>query len=127
MTHAVALLHTLRLLEVELQQSGARVDRARVEALLHADFVEFGYSGRRYSRAEMLDRLSPEALPADIHSQDFALRLLAPGIALLTYRSFHQAPDGQAHRHSLRASIWQCTDDGWQLCFHQGTPATAFP
>ncbi len=126
MTTAARLLQTLRSLEAALQQPDVRADRPRVDALLHADYVEFGYSGRRYSRAEILERLASETAPADIRSQDFALRLLAPDVVLLTYRSFHRSPDKQAARHSLRASIWQLTEHGWQICFHQGTPTDPF-
>jgi hypothetical protein len=32
--------------------------------------------------------------------------------------------DGMLERHALRASIWKCSPDGWQIVFHQGTPTT---
>jgi hypothetical protein len=51
---------------------------------------------------------------------------LTEALALLTYRSAHVAGDGTLERHTLRASLWERTEQGWQLRFHQATPAAAF-
>jgi hypothetical protein len=48
---------------------------------------------------------------------------LGSEIALLTYRSAHLLPDGSLTDHTLRSSLWSCSEVGWQLRFHQGTPA----
>jgi hypothetical protein len=103
----------------------AAQDRRRMEMLLHPDFVEFGRSGTRYSRADVLKEFGPEsALPA-IHSEDFHMVMLADGVALLTYASAHLDACRNTHRHTLRSSIWVLTDVGWQMRFiHQGTPTS---
>jgi hypothetical protein len=51
----VMLLEELRSLETELHTIEARRKRQRMEMLLHPDFVEFGRSGRRYTRADSLN------------------------------------------------------------------------
>jgi hypothetical protein len=111
----------LRALEIELQQPAVRADAARLDALLHPEFTEFGRSGTVHSRASMFAHLAAETTPAAIVADDFALRRLGPAVALLNYRSAHRAPDGTLTRHTLRTSIWVHTAAGWQMSFHQGT------
>jgi hypothetical protein len=126
---AEALLDALRALEVALHRPTVRADRARMEALLHADFVEFGRSGRVWTREATLDEFSGADAAArgpTIHAQDFDLHVLADDLALLSYRSAHVDADGAKHRWTLRASLWQRGSDGaWRLRFHQGTPTEA--
>ena len=50
-------------------------------------------------------------------------RVLGPASALLTYRAAHRQPDGSLTRHTLRSSVWRLEAEGWQLFYHQGTPA----
>ncbi len=120
------LLDELCALEVELHQGATRADRVRMNALLHADFVEFGRSGTVWTRAATLDEFgSPGAAAAPrIHADHFELQRLGVELALLTYRSAHVAAHGALDRHTLRSSLWHRTAQGWQLRFHQGTPVT---
>jgi hypothetical protein len=126
---AEQLMAALRALEVELHRTSTRADRARMNALLHEDFVEFGRSGTLWTRAATLDEFGgPDAVVdgPTIHAQDFELRTLTDHLALLTYRSAHVDTQGRRHRWTLRSSLWQCTPAGtWQLRFHQGTPTDA--
>jgi hypothetical protein len=117
------LIRHLRALEVELHHPGTRSSRERLDALLHPDFNEIGRSGRPYDRATVLDFLAAQATHAPIESDAFALVLLAPQVALLTYRSAHRQPDGTRDLHTHRSSIWQEDAAGWRLRYHQGTPA----
>jgi hypothetical protein len=118
------LLAVLRALELELHQPKTRHDGARLGALLHDDFSEFGYSGNAYSRVDILARLPLEAVSAVVAADRFELARLGSNLALLTYRSAHILPDGRHERHSLRSSIWEYTDSAWQMRFHQGTPTS---
>ncbi|NUA30119.1 nuclear transport factor 2 family protein [Cupriavidus basilensis] len=122
----IDLLPLLRQLETELHRPAARGDRHRLDALLHDDFLEFGRSGGIYTKADTLDQLPTEAASGTIRAQDFSLRPLAPGVAMLNYRSACQQPDSRLERHTLRTSIWTLTDKGWQMSFHQGTPTDPF-
>jgi hypothetical protein len=124
----VEMRDALIALEVELHRGATRADRARMQALLHPDFIEFGRSGTVWTREATLGEFSePDAAanaPA-IHADAFELLELADGLALLTYRSAHLAPDGTRSRFTLRSSLWQRGASGWQLRFHQGTPTEA--
>jgi len=117
------LLAHLQELEVELHHPGTRCSRARLDALLHPDFDEVGRSGRTYDRKTVLDFLASQGEHPRVESDGFRLVLLAPGVALLTYRSAHRDADGPLHLHSHRSSIWMKDPIGWRLRFHQGTPA----
>jgi hypothetical protein len=117
------LLEALKALEVELHQGTTRANRARMDALLHADFIEFGRSGTVWTRQATLDEFGAggEGAPR-IQADRFKLHALDDILALLTYRSAHLNADGSCHRHTLRSSLWQRSAHGWQLRFHQGTP-----
>jgi hypothetical protein len=115
------LLEELRTLETDLHRDETRRNRKRMERLLHPDFIEFGRSGRRYTRADVLEEFGADSVLPDIHSRDFDLVVLGEGVALLTYLSAHM---NNPHRHTLRSSIWVRTAAGWQIRFHQGTPTT---
>jgi hypothetical protein len=119
------LLKELRSLETELHTIEARRNRQRMETLLHPDFVEFGRSGRRYTRTDILNEFGPTNVLPTVRSGSFDLAVLAEGIALLTYASAHEDADGKQSRHTLRSSVWVCTEIGWQIRFHQGTPTAA--
>lgn len=112
----------LQALEVKLHTPAARRNHARLNTLLHADYLEFGRSGQSYTKAEVLDTLPLEANPANIRADNFELRTLGAETALLTYLSWQVLSDGTHERHTLRTSIWQLTKQGWQMRFHQGTP-----
>ena len=116
------LLKTLVDLETELFGPDARRNRARLEALLHPAFCEIGRSGRVHTRADVLDELPKEQTTPTIHARDFALTTLAEDVLLLTYRSAQASNTGALERHTLRASIWKRSPNGWQIVFHQATP-----
>ena len=44
--------------------------------------------------------------------------MLAPSIALLTYRIAREA---KPPVHTLRSSVWKRTKGQWQMIFHQAT------
>lgn len=123
---AAELLATLRNLEVSLHQPAVRSDRVKLGDLLHTQFREFDRSGAEHAREDVL--LEFESSPPSYHvwSQDFRVEELAPGVALLTYRSAHLCADGRLDRHTNRASVWQRTSSGWKMRFHQGTPTKEF-
>ena len=119
------LLHRLTQLEVLLHQNNVRHDAAQVASLLHDEFIEFGRSGRTYTKIDQVTSLAQEP-PLQIWAQDFLLKPLADDVCLLTYRSAQMAKTGQLERFSLRSSLWKRTDQGWQIIFHQGTPTEPF-
>jgi len=116
------LLAHLQALEIELHRPAARGDASRLDALLHPDFLEFGRSGRVYTKTQILSSLPSAAQHVPLAADDFVVRRLADDVALLTYRSAPALPDGTPQATTLRSSIWQRTAAGWQMRFHQGTP-----
>ena len=96
-----------------------RFDRPHIERVLHADFTEFGASGRTYTRADIV--ATPE-IPFETRRPlpDFEARELTDAVVLLTYVS--DVDYGDFVVTANRTSIWIRTPAGWQLCHHQGTP-----
>ncbi|HLJ77836.1 MAG TPA: DUF4440 domain-containing protein [Acidobacteriaceae bacterium] len=109
------IVDELRLLEERLLDPEVRRDRAAVASLLASEFVEYGSSGCVFTRDQILELLAAEE-PLQIGMADFAARLLAPHVALATWRA--SRPDGA---QSLRSSVWIRRDGRWQMLFHQGT------
>ena len=102
-------------LELRLQNSAMRGDSKVLDGLISDDFLEFGASGRIWTKAEVVTDLVAEPAAA-IKSENFNCRFLCPGLALLTYVS--DSPRGK----TLRCSLWRLENDTWRIVFHQGTP-----
>jgi hypothetical protein len=118
-----SLLHELQALEVELHHPGVRCSRERLEQLLHPEFHEVGRSGRIYDRDTIVGYLAAQASPPAVASDAFALLVIDARAALLTYRSAHVEQGNRLVNHTLRSSLWLESRVGWQLRYHQGTPA----
>ena len=92
--------------------------RADFERMTVPDFWEVGASGRRYSRDYVLAELE-RRYAGEYHDRwetaDFHGRRLSHEAYLLTYTLF------QGKRQTRRATIWQRTEAGWKIVFHQGT------
>lgn len=89
------------------------------ENMMHADFWEIGASGRRYSRDYVLAELERrhQHPTEDIwETTGFHCRMLAPDVYLLTYMLIQDKI-----RKTRRATLWQRTEVGWKIMFHQGT------
>lgn len=113
-------------LEEQLLRPEVRRSAEAVGDLLAEGFVEFGSSGRVYSREEVLEALRCEA-PMQRALTDFEATILAPDVVLVTYRTVRTGRAVRTGRRevspSLRSSIWQRIDGRWQMRFHQGTVA----
>jgi predicted enzyme related to lactoylglutathione lyase len=103
----------LTALERAMWDASTRGDRSWMDAHLTEDFTEFGFSGRAYDRADILD--TPVGT-IDATLADMEVRPVGRDAALVTYRS--QQPRGAANR----ASVWRRADGRWRMAFHQGTP-----
>lgn len=85
------------------------------------EYWEVGASGRRYSRAFILAwaKQSPthfvDANESGWQMSEFGLRRLGPDTYLLTYTL------DQAGRRTRRSTIWQQSEAGWRILYHQGT------
>jgi len=93
--------------------------RSDFEAMTADSFWEVGASGRRYSRESVLDAVEQRfsAPHADVwETSDFHCHQLAKSVYLLTYTLIQDST-----RVTRRATIWQKSDDGWKILYHQGT------
>lgn len=115
--HSDNMLAThLQELEESLLQSSARKPEL-VSQLLSDEFVEFGSSGRTFTKGQVIASLHAEP-PVKCTATEFDFKLLAPQTALITYRACrHSEPPV----FSIRSSIWQQRNGQWQMVFHQGT------
>ena len=114
----------LRELEEHLLTAEGRASTATVDALLADDFVEFGSSGMAFEKQDVIEALAEEG--ADGHEYqritgDWAVRDLAEGVALVTYRVTSNDLTEGSSLTSLRSSIWKRFDGSWRMVFHQGT------
>ncbi len=113
----------LEALESELHHPGIRVSRERLEQLLHPEFTEVGRSGRQYTRETVIAHLAAQTTQPDVVAKNYYAKVVSPGVALLTYESAQRGPDGTLVLAALRSSVWLQSECGWQLVYHQGTPA----
>lgn len=93
-------------------------------ALLAEDFLEFGSSGRVWDRKTILETV-PSEEPFRWSIEDCVVRLLAPGVALPSYRLSVGPLEGTEVRTTLRSSVWVQRGGRWVMVFHQGTVAAA--
>lgn len=115
------MTHPLHALEHTLWRSDTRYDRALMDQTFAPDFREFGRSGRRYTRDDLLPNGESPDIDATLH--DLTITEVSATIALVTYRSELRRP---AHTEwANRASLWAKASGRWQLRFHQGTPCEA--
>ena len=105
-------------LEESLWKTETRFNLEYQEKVFAADFFEFGRSGRRYTREQMI-RTSSSPILAKLPLQNFNVHLLDQNNVLITYISEVQY---ETLEKANRSSIWSKTKDGWKLRFHQGTP-----
>ena len=116
------VLEELRPLEPIFHTRAFGMAAAERERRVAAEYWEVGASGRRYSRAFIMQGLE-ETPPLDAEAAgwkewDFGLRRMGAGTYLLTYTL------GQAGRITRRVTVWQQTGDGWRILYHQGTVVT---
>jgi hypothetical protein len=121
-THDAICAH-LRACEEALLDPAVRRDRARVAALLAEGFLEFGSSGRVWSRERILDLLASEDYQPPA-MEDFRCEWIAEGVALVTYQTVRLDPETGHSAAVLRSSIWIHESGVWRVRFHQGTKAS---
>ena len=117
------LITELRIRELALQRGSVRRSQDSLLELLHPDFFEVGRSGRTYTREETVQNLLCESPEIEIRSKNFRVALLGPDAAMLTYESVHVGQSGEEFHPAHRVSVWIRSATGWQMRYHQGTPA----
>ncbi len=113
------LLSELRAYEPIFHRPAFGKNVADFERRMAPDYWEVGASGRSYDRACILKHLAQHP-PVDADEEgwlcsDFGIRRLGEDCFLLTYK-LDQNP-----RITLRSTIWERTEAGWRIRYHQGT------
>jgi hypothetical protein len=112
----------LERLELLLMDPAVRRDRERVGRLLAEDFLEFGSSGRVWTREMTLEQLSTETYSPPV-VDSLACRMLGEDVALVTYRAVRTNEATGERTVTLRSSVWTRMSGDWKMRFHQGTRA----
>ncbi len=112
-------MELLQKLEEDLWREETRFDIPYMETLLADDFIEFGRSGRIYSRDQTLS-IQKQPIDAVIPLPDFKASLITENVALVTYNS--EVKCNGTLLKGRRSSIWTRAENGWVIRFHQGTP-----
>ena len=120
------MLEELERLERELHEPPVRGSVERLSELLHADFQEFGRSGRHFSRSDILRELPQEDGSSRVWSGGYTLQYATSESALVLYKSAHIEEDGSLNSFSVRSSFWVKDGGRWKMLFHQGTPTAPF-
>jgi len=109
----------LTLLEECMWREATRFDLSFQQSKFAPDFVEFGRSGRIYSREQIICTESHE-INVELPLENLVIRVLTEGVAQVTYNS--HATYGGTVEHARRSSIWPRASSSWVMRFHQGTP-----
>ena len=118
MTVNKSTLSHLKELEKKLFNPAAGKASSLFSKLLADDFVEFGSSGRIYSRKQIIESLLHETA-TKISTSNFKAVRLDKEYFLVTYKALKTIDKTKIY--SLRSSIWRFRDNKWQIVFHQGT------
>jgi len=118
-THHDLCAH-LHACEQALLDPTVRRDRRQVSELLTEDFVEFGSSGRVWTRNQILELLETEDYQPPA-MEDFKCALIADTVALVTYRTVCADAITSDKAATLRSSLWIRKSGTWRVRFHQGT------
>ena len=105
-------------LEQRLAQVGQKLSADDASSLIANDFVEFGASGKVWTKAEIISAMS-QWNPIERIVEDFTVRDLSASVCLVTYKVIGM--DRQPSPFSLRSSIWRNNGETWEIVFHQGT------
>lgn len=118
MTNDDELYTVLVELEKSLHKTNVRKSRDDLDRILHDQFMEIGASGRLFDKGSIIEILPTEG-EVSIEGMNFKIRIMAPGVAQLTYLSV-ATRDGVKTK-AMRSSIWKFEENVWKLLFHQGT------
>jgi hypothetical protein len=109
-----------RNLEESLLTNEVRTSYEKLDVLLHSEFIEYGSSGKVYTKSDVLERL-PASSPLKYVLSSFEVFELAEDLVQTRFVTDRENTDG-GHTVSLRSSLWKIENGDWKMYFHQGTP-----
>ena len=113
----------LRILEELLLHQDFSLSPQALDEMLSEAFREVNPDGVVVSRESVINWLRNKDQAARWEFNEFAVRILAPGLAQATYHAQQVAPQEKVSKGAIHCSIWQESGVGktWQLVFHQST------
>lgn len=123
--HSDSIKQQLIELEQLLVQPATRLSAELLNRYLADDFYEIAATGRCFGKDDVFARLPTETPPV-ITQQDFTCKVLADGLAQLTYRATIQRAESDIVSYSVRSSLYRFDGENWQMVFHQGTACEPF-
>jgi len=92
------------------------------DSVLHSSVVEFGSSGRVWTRDEILEALHSGPRVDAVTIERFDAHVVRPGVFLVMFESTSTDPVTGLTTRQRRSSLWMREGDGYVLRFHQSTP-----
>ena len=114
------MIELLLKLEMSLWIEETRNNQEYMTKVLHNDFIEYGRSGKRYDKIDILSHCDLE-INAVFPFPNLSVKEINDNTYLITYQSV--LLNGDKIEKSNRSSIWIEQDGTFQLIHHQGTPA----
>ena len=117
--HLASVAAELRAREPIFHRPEFGTTRSDFERMTDPEFWETGASGRRYSRASVIESLvQRHSSPHDDvwEVQDFHCAELGGGLFLVAYTLIQDDV-----RVTRRMTLWRRAVDGWKIVYHQGT------
>lgn len=106
----MSLEDEIRGVEQQLLLAEVRASAEALDRLVSDQFVEFGNSGREYTKPDVIAQMLAAPI-VNVDVTDFRVLAVSEDVALATYRT----------PASLRSSIWRREGGRWRIVFHQGT------
>lgn len=102
--------------EEALLRPDVRKSQELVDSLAD-EFIEFGSSGRTYSKQDLVEALKAES-PSRQTTAHVRVFAVSQDVVLVAYMiEQHGSPSA----YTLRSSLWERKSGAWQMVFHQGT------
>lgn len=115
------LKETIYKLEEKLQKPDVRKSAKELDDLISDDLIEFGSSGQKYTKKDVLANL-PSSPEIKFIMTDFETNILGEKIVQSLFKTEKTNLETGKITTSLRSSLWRNEDGKWKMLFHQGTP-----
>ncbi len=111
---------TIYELELSLLKPEVRSSTEALNKLITDDFIEYGSSGKKYTKKDILERLPSTLEKCEYLVTDFNVKIQSSNIVIATFKT-ERTSNGTDKVISLRSSHWRKTDNQWQMFFHKAS------
>lgn len=114
------IINTIKDLELSLLNPEVRSSREKLNRLISDDFIEFGTSGNKYTKNDILERLPNTLDRIEYKVGDFSVSTPSENIAITNFKT-EKIINGKDKVFSKRSSHWRKTNGEWQMYLHEAT------